>query len=30
VAQEALVIAVEDRAGGDHLGVEQGVFGEQA
>ena len=30
VAQEAVVVAVEDRAGSDHLGVEQGVFGEQA
>lgn len=30
VTQKALVIAVEDRPGGDHLGVEQGVLGEQA
>ncbi len=30
VTQEALVVAVQDRAGGDHLGVEQGVLGEQA
>jgi hypothetical protein len=30
VAQEAFVITVEQRAGGDHFGVEQGVFGKDA
>ena len=30
VTQEAVVIAVEKRAGGDHFGVEEGVLGEQA
>ncbi|MCY1395398.1 hypothetical protein D9M71_103430 [compost metagenome] len=30
MAQEALVIAIEQRAGGDHLGVKQGTAGEQA
>jgi len=30
VTQEAVVIAMGDRASGNHLGVEQGVFGELA
>jgi hypothetical protein len=30
VAEEAVVIAIEQRAGGDHFGVEEGVLGEQA
>lgn len=30
MAQETFVVAVEDCAGGDHLGVEEGVFGQQA
>ncbi|MNT66844.1 hypothetical protein D3C72_2049410 [compost metagenome] len=30
VAQEAFGVAVEQGAGGDHFGVEQGVAGEQA
>ena len=30
MAQEAVMVAMQDCAGGDHLGVEQGVFGEQA
>jgi hypothetical protein len=28
VTEEAVVIAIEERAGGDHFGVEEGVFGE--
>jgi hypothetical protein len=30
MTQEAVVISVQERAGGDHFGVEEGVLGEQA
>jgi hypothetical protein len=30
VTQEAVMVAVKERAGGDHFGVEEGVLGEQA
>ncbi|WP_448645312.1 hypothetical protein [Pseudomonas mediterranea] len=30
MTQEALMVAVEQGAGGDHFGVEEGVFGEDA